>query len=206
MIGRRDFVACGITCGLLAAVTHVSAGAGGVFDAVAGSRWHSGLRFIADQRSEIALAAAHTAARRGATVDLLGDDITALYQRLDLTLRSSPVATAGVTSGNALFVLERLAWERGLRTVFRGHHETGVETGVDGNSRHTLHRPGVLSDESNRRLPDGWPATLDAALANAQGRSVDLVSSGLFVPHEGEAAVLYSWLMVPGAHLRRTGS
>ena len=57
----------------------------------------------------------------------LGTDVTPVYTRLDLELRPAPFAVAGLTSAHHLFVLERLGWDRGLRTVRR----TGSGTMID---------------------------------------------------------------------------
>lgn len=201
MIRRRDFIAYGITSGLLATLLHPPASASGSFDAATGSRCPAGLRFIADRRSKIALDAARRAALHGAMVDLIGDDITRLYQRLDLALSSSPFPIAGVTSGNALFVIERLAWERGLRTVFRARHVT-----AGGHTRHTLDGPGMPTDDPAWVLSGHWPAAPAPASTNPESHAVDGLSVSLLVPHDADATVLYSWLIVPRAHLRRARS
>ncbi len=77
------------------------------------------------------LAAAHRAARvaeaSGATVIWIGADVTPVYTRLDLELRPAPFAVAGLTTSHHLFVLERLGWDRGLRTVRRAELGTAVE-------------------------------------------------------------------------------
>lgn len=75
--------------------------------------------FIASRDLPEAHPAARAAEARGATVVWLGTDVTPVYTRLDLALRPAPFAVAGLTSAHQLFVLERLGWDRGLRTVRR---------------------------------------------------------------------------------------
>jgi len=85
------------------------------------------------------LAAAHPAARaaeaRGATVIWIGTDVTPVYTRLDLELRPAPFAVAGLTSNHHLFVLERLGWDRGLRTVRRAELGAAVEWRLEPRAR-----------------------------------------------------------------------
>ncbi len=47
------------------------------------------------------------------------------YDELDLVWRRRRVPVAGLTTHGPLFVLERFAWERGMRVVFRGEHRFG---------------------------------------------------------------------------------
>ena len=69
--------------------------------------------------SSVAHPAASAAEACGAAVIWVGADVTPAYTRLDLELRPLPFAVAGLTSAHHLFVLERLGWDRGLRTVRR---------------------------------------------------------------------------------------
>ena len=62
---------------------------------------------------------AEAAARKGAAVVWIGSNLTPAYAQLDLAWRRAPVAVAGLTTAHDFFVLERLAWDRGLRTVRR---------------------------------------------------------------------------------------
>jgi hypothetical protein len=38
-----------------------------------------------------------------------------------------PVAIAGLTAHGPLFCLERLAWDHGMRVVFRAEHPAGID-------------------------------------------------------------------------------
>jgi len=54
------------------------------------------------------------------TVSFSGEGATDLwYYELDPIWRQQPLAIAGVTRFGPLFVLERLAWDRGMRVLYR---------------------------------------------------------------------------------------
>jgi len=60
------------------------------------------------------------AAQAGAPVFRIDGDVTALwYERLDRDWRTRQSVVAGLTGADALFCLERLAMDRGLRAVFK---------------------------------------------------------------------------------------
>jgi len=48
-----------------------------------------------------------------------GDATDLWYHELDPIWREQPIAIAGLTRFGPLFVLERLAWDRGMRVVYR---------------------------------------------------------------------------------------
>src|SRR5690606_22514159 len=61
----------------------------------------------------------------GAPLRAIEGDITALWQsELRSRWKSTPAAIAGLTERPALFLLERLAWDHGLRVVFEAEHES----------------------------------------------------------------------------------
>jgi hypothetical protein len=80
------------------------------------------------------------------------------YDELDLAWRKAPMALAGVTLENALFVLETFALDRGMHVVNRGEHGL-VENGrID----HRFAGPAALIERLSP-LPKPW----EGALANA---------------------------------------
>ncbi len=56
-----------------------------------------------------------------------GDVTDVWYHDLYPRWRRGPVAIAGLTDYAAIFCLERLAWDFGMRTVFRADHKVGNE-------------------------------------------------------------------------------
>ena len=59
-----------------------------------------------------------------------GDISDVWYDELDLLWKRRRAPIAGLTRHGPLFVLERFAWDRGMRVVFRGEHSSGPATVV----------------------------------------------------------------------------
>ena len=77
-------------------------------------------RAVYDSRFAAARAFAAQAKLRGWTTAAIQGDVTDLwYHDLHARWRQGPAAVAGVTAANSLFVLERLAWDAGLRVTSR---------------------------------------------------------------------------------------
>ena len=77
-------------------------------------------RAIYDERFEAGRAFATEAAYRGWITRAIRGDITNVWFReLSPRWRRSPAAITGVTTAQTLFVLERLAWDAGMRVTFR---------------------------------------------------------------------------------------
>jgi hypothetical protein len=76
--------------------------------------------FVFDRRFADARAAAERRAANGVETAGFDGDLTNLwYDCLDLSWRAAPMALAGVTTSSALFVLETLANDRGMRVAER---------------------------------------------------------------------------------------
>lgn len=112
MLNRRELIATSVALGLTAqrAVGRPAEGAAGAPPVA---------QFVAAADLIEARLDAEAAARQGAAVVWIGRDLTPAYEQLDLAWRRAPIAVAGLTTGRDFFVLERLAWDRGLRTVRR---------------------------------------------------------------------------------------
>jgi len=159
----------------------------------------------------VVLDSRHTPARDfGARASLLGarawpiaGDITELWQtELLERWRERPGAIAGLTERPALFLLERLAWDHGLRVVFVAEHEPRAH----GTARHRVVRTAApdLALELDA-AGESWPSALADALiaagavAAADGRPTD---SGLAARLD-EPTKLYSWIIAPRSAIRR---
>ena len=134
----------------------------------------------------------------GVPVRAIEGDITDLWQdELRGRWRSTHVAIAGLTERPALFMLEQLAWDYGLRVVYQAEHEPQGPGS-------TIHRV-VRSARSGlgRHLDaagTGWPAVLaDQMLISAeQVASGDGTPSGAaMAAFLNEPARLYSWIIAP---------
>lgn len=190
-MNRRELMASGIAATLVArgSAAAVSVAA----PAAAGARRPL---FLADQRFGDAQVATVAAEAAGAPIHRFGADVTPVYEWLDLRLRSGPAPVAGIATPHALFVLERLAWDRGLRTVFRGVHR-------DVSSRHLTHEcsgaPAVVARiESAGR--ENWAATVGRVLATVPALTDDSgrnVVTSPHLPRNDEKDTLVSWLLIP---------
>ena len=118
MTNRRQFIEGSV---LLAAAT-LSAGHSpfaGTAAREAGTL-HPPERFVFDTRFAASVEAAEFARRQGLRLAETSGDVTRLwYEDLDLAWRRAPMTLAGVTTASALFVLETLAVDRGMRVIRR---------------------------------------------------------------------------------------
>ena len=72
------------------------------------------------------------AARDGLTTRPFDGDLTALwYHELYPQWRERPAPLAGMTSQSAIFCLERLAWDAGMRVTFRVDHKVLEDGSVE---------------------------------------------------------------------------
>jgi len=114
-------------------------------------------RFVFDTRYAEAVEAARVAAAHGVPAVGIEADLTRLwYDDLDLAWKRAPMTLAGVTTPQALFILETLAADRGMRVVYRGEHELRA----NGCVRHRLSGP--------RALVDDWPSDMSWAALGAR--------------------------------------
>ena len=110
-LNRRDFISVGGMALALAAVPCLRA----VY-----AEPPTPYRALYDERFEAGLAFSAEAARRGWVTRAIRGDITQVWFReLAPRWREGPAAVAGVTTPQTLFVLERLAWDVGLRVTSR---------------------------------------------------------------------------------------
>jgi hypothetical protein len=80
-------------------------------------------KVVFDERFPSGRTFARAAERRGWDVHAIRGDVTDLWFRdLDKQWKKNPVAIAGFTAYAALFCLERLSWDYGMRVVYRGDH------------------------------------------------------------------------------------
>jgi len=139
----------------------------------------------------------------GAPLRAIEGDITDLWQNeLLVRWRTAPAAIAGLTERPALFLLERLAWDHGMRVVFEAEHAP------DGRGR-AAHRVVRTADP---RLADeldlaaqSWPRILADALVAATpvaARDTRPTDAGL-AAHLGEPTKLYSWIIAPRSATRK---
>jgi hypothetical protein len=157
---------------------------------------------IFDQRHAAARDFGARAGALGAPLRLIEGDITNLWQTELLgRWKAAPAAVAGLTERPALFLLERLAWDQGLRVVFEAEHAPAA----GGNAAHRVVRT------ANPRL------ALELEAAGARWTSVlaDALVAGTHTPARdfrptdaglaarlGEPTMLYSWIIAPRSAAR----
>jgi hypothetical protein len=155
-------------------------------------------RFVFDVRFAESGAIAEHVERLGIPLSPVADDLMRLwYDELDLAWREKPMALAGVTLADALFVLETFALDRGMHVVYRGEHGL-VE---DGRITHRLAGPAALIERLSP-LPAQWESALASALTECplgspQTARAELVTDGAQLSLRD--VPLYSWIIAPRA-------
>lgn len=158
---------------------------------------------IFDSRHAQARGFAARARALGAPLRAIEGDITSLWQHELLgRWNAAPGAIAGLTERPALFLLEQLGWDHGLRAVFEAEHEPhGPDRAVHRVVR-TADPSLALELETAGR---SWPSVLaDALVAGGRAASLDVrpTDAGL-AAHLGETTKLYSWIIAPRTAARR---
>ncbi len=81
------------------------------------------------------------ARQQGHSIHDIEGDVTGFWMdHLAEQWQHAPVAIAGLTHASALFVLERLGWDHGLRVIFRARHDVHA----DGHLDHRLSGPAPM--------------------------------------------------------------
>ena len=110
-ISRRRFVGTGAATLALAAVHSARAGSQDPL---------TPYRAIYDERFEVGRRFAREAAGLGWITRAIRGDVTQVwFHELDLRWKRGPAPIAGLTTAQSLFVLERLAWDVGMRVTLR---------------------------------------------------------------------------------------
>jgi hypothetical protein len=115
MASRREFLQAGIA----ASVLPLAVAGGSVAPTRRGNDAHF-YKVIFDERFPASVSYGDEWKARGAEVHAIHGDITDLwFHDLDHEWKKQPVAIAGLTAHGALFCLERLAWDHGMRVISR---------------------------------------------------------------------------------------
>jgi hypothetical protein len=162
-------------------------------------------KVVFDERFPASVAFGAEARSLGLPTHSIRGDITDLwFHDLDARWKKSPVAVAGLTAQGALFCLERLAWDHGMRVVFRGDHQYLP----DGAIEHVLTGPESIVHQATglRDDGDGWAprvASLVARLPEAQSVPAKAtIHARAAAPAGAEAEALISWVIAPVAGAR----
>jgi hypothetical protein len=195
MTSRRDMLRAGVAVPLMLGTTGPLAALGAPDGEAAMLRLE---RFVFDVRFAEAGAVAERISARGVPLAPVADDLMSLwYDDLDLAWRKAPMALAGITLVEALFVLETFALDRGMHVVYRGEHGL-VE---NGRIAHRFAGPGALIERLSP-LAAPWEAALaDALTACPQGAPplVRAEAQSLGAALSLRDMPLVSWIIAPRA-------
>jgi hypothetical protein len=153
-------------------------------------------RFVFDVRFAEPVAIAEQIEQRGVRLAPVADDLMTLwYDELDLAWRKAPMALAGVTLVETLFVLETFALDRNMHVVYRGEHGL-VE---NGRIKHRFAGPAALI-ERLQPLTTPWESVLAAALTACPLGTPEIARAEL-VSDGGALSLrdmpLVSWIIAP---------
>jgi hypothetical protein len=209
MPNRREFLQTGAAVSAIAANGALARSAEA---AAAAAPAALGAALYDDRFAEGCRFAAVVGARGVAAHALDGGDVTAFYLELERLWRREPVAVAGFTQFGPMFVVERLALERGMRLVMRVEHCAAT----DGSLLHRWTSPSETQDlaAAAAALYSDWPGLM-ATLACRVGadpsppRSAVLAAAGLPPPKlkqaGGEAAPPFVHYYTPQLEQRGYG-
>jgi hypothetical protein len=149
---------------------------------------------VYDERYEAAVAFGAAAHRLGVPARSIDGDVTALWvDDLSLRWRAEPAVVAGITSAEALFCLEQLAWDRGRRVVVRAGHETGP----DGRRTAILRGPAALL--AQLEVPNVVSPEWGILFARAVTRHWDASPVAAATGRTQRNAGMVSWVIAPRA-------
>lgn len=118
-----------------------------------------------DTRFPAAHAFARALAVRGVTLAPFDGDVTPVwFEQLDPVWRQYPLTVAGLTTEGALFCLEQLAWDNGMRVAYRGLHAASPDGGTDHLLEASAHRSQYVRGRISGAQP--WPAQVADIIAS----------------------------------------
>lgn len=156
-------------------------------------------KVLYDTRFAASAAFGKRAGARGFAVHGIAGDVTRVwYDDLFFRWRREPAAIAGLTAHGALFCLERLAWDHGLRVVYRGEHLAATHA-----VEHRLDGPvPMLAAAADAAVELSWCAALADVVAQCPRERTERRTGTLVTADRGFAAPpepLFSWVIAPVA-------
>ena len=192
MVDRRNVLKLG-AAGMAGMLVHLPGR--GLGAAVLGDFRHSLARAVFDERFDECLAFADELGRRGVvTSGIRGDVATLWYGDLRVRATRSPAPIAGLTDRVALFCLEELARDVGMKVCFRVDHL--IE--ANGHVRHEAAGPTWIVDAARTLAPESGFGRAMAVLAShvpvsQPGEITAQKRTGPFSP--GNRTALVSWVI-----------
>jgi hypothetical protein len=153
--------------------------------------------FVFDRRFASAVAVASAMSANGVPAVGVGLDLTSLwYESLDLRWKRGPMTLAGITTRGALFVLETLAADRGMRVLYRGEHRVLP----DGRMSHELTGPIERVAEQAFSPAGQWPVAVATVLGSCPANDSPVGCVWHTRPMNEDAVYtepLHSWVIAP---------
>jgi hypothetical protein len=193
MTSRREFLQVGIAATTLPLATQSVLAAAAPREADAVPLY----KVLYDVRFADSVAFARRAEARGAVTHAIEGDMTRFwYDDLYHRWRTGPAAIAGLTAHGPLFCLERLAWDQGLRVVFRAEHSV-VADGVE----HRVEGPVAMLADARRAVGDeAWSSRLADVVTQCATDRAEIGEVACRGPKgfaTRDAETLYSWVIAP---------
>jgi hypothetical protein len=204
MASRREFLQIGVAA--LALPISARAGLKPALSAPAKESAPMPLyKVIFDERHASSRAFAGEVKKLGAPLYGMKGDITNLwFNDLDARWKKEPIAIAGLTEQGPLFCLERLAWDHGMRVVYRADH-TYRE---DGYMEHELSGSERMLREAVELSSSGpnWSSRVASLLtrcpaSRAPASKLTVVTPG--AKQSGDPQHLVSWVIAPVGAARK---
>jgi hypothetical protein len=202
VVDRRAFIRAGL---VLPTASYV-AGVALPFTGQAAERKTLQLeRFVFDARFAEAADAARHVADFGVELAPIAGDLTELwYSEFDLRWKEAPMALAGVTTHEGLFVLETLAMDHRMRVVYRGEHRVVHNDSIE----HKLAGPApMLEPLSSLPYDTAWEAALSLAMTQCPLGQPKPAQAAFVTRVNGISlrdVPLYSWIIAPRAAVALT--
>lgn len=194
MLNRRTFLQAGVTAVPLAAGAAMALG---TKQAKAAGIPAVPLHMVVyDERFADSVAFAKEARWMGQRTSAISGDVTKLwYDDLYHAWRNGPVAIAGLTTRDAMFCLEIMGNDAGLRLLVKGEHRIDA-----GRIEHRMNGPELaVAGASLDKCGADWSLSLAQMLvgcpATREGRTEVTAVSG--VAAASEPVTLVSWLLAP---------
>jgi len=195
MASRREFLKTAVA---VSAIPIVAGATIGPAEAAARSRALPLCKVIFDEQFPESRAFADRARELYLPVHGIRADITALwFNDLHARWQAGPAAIAGLTAPSALFCLERLAWDHGMRVVFHAEHRylsRDIVQHAVFNGDEVLQPNDLDADAAH------WPdrvAELVARYPSERRRSAGATAVGLARTADGNSMTLVSWIIAP---------
>jgi len=198
MASRREFLQMGVAA--LALPISARAGLKSPALATTGAEYARVplYKVVYDERHASSRAFASEVKELGVAVHGIRGDITGLwFNDLDARWKKDPVAIAGLTEHGPLFCLERLAWDHGMRVIYRADH-----TYHDGYMEHELSGSERMLREAVELSSSGpeWSARVASLLTRCPASRTQASQLTVVTPtakRAGDPDHLVSWVIAP---------